>query len=327
MRKLLLGLAGAAVFAAAPATAETYNLTVAGASPSGLWSLLGAGIDRAVKAEFPGSSITYQTSGGGLANVGLVTRGKVQMAIGADAELKLAVEGKPPFKKPVTTLRAIAYMYDWAPQHLILSKSFADKYGIKTLDDIKAKKAPVRVAVNKRGNIVSAIGLQLMKASGITAKDIESWGGKVIYAASREQGDLMTNHRIDMINNSLFVRHSSLRKIEQSMDIVLIGASEDAIAKVSKEAGVAPYTIKAGSYKNQSAAVRTVTVGAGLFVDAKMDDKTAYDITRAMLDKIDQIRGVHKSMAALTPQLMASFKVIPYHPGAIKAYREKGLMK
>jgi TRAP transporter TAXI family solute receptor len=327
MRKLLLGLAGAIVFAAAPATAETYNLTVAGASPSGLWSLLGAGIDRAVKAEFPGSSITYQTSGGGLANVGLVTRGKVQMAIGADAELKLAVEGKKPFKKPVKSLRAIAYMYNWAPQHLILSKSFADKYGIKTLADIKAKKAPVRVAVNKRGNIVSAVGLQLMAASGITVADLKKWGGKVIYAASREQGDLMTNHRIDMINNSLFIGHSSLRKIAQSMPIVLISAPENAIAKVSKEAGVAPYTIKAGSYKGQTADVRTVTVGAGVFVDAKMDDKTAYDITRAMLDHIDQIRGVHKAMKALTPQVMASFKVIPYHPGAIKAYREKGLMK
>ena len=56
------------------AAAQSYNMTVAGASPGGLWSLLGAGLDSAMKAEFPGSTVTYQTSGGGLANVAVLQR-------------------------------------------------------------------------------------------------------------------------------------------------------------------------------------------------------------------------------------------------------------
>ena len=52
--------------------AESYNLTVAGASPGGLWSLLGAGLDSALKAEYPDSTVTYQTSGGGIANVTII---------------------------------------------------------------------------------------------------------------------------------------------------------------------------------------------------------------------------------------------------------------
>jgi hypothetical protein len=42
---------------------------------------------------------------------------------------------------------------------------------------------------------------------------------------------------------------------------------------------------------------------------------------------IDKMKGVHKSMQALTPELMASVKVVPYHPGAARAYKEAGLMK
>ena len=47
-----------------------------GASPGGLWSLLGAGVDQAMKAAYPGSVVTYQTSGGGFANVGLLSQKK-----------------------------------------------------------------------------------------------------------------------------------------------------------------------------------------------------------------------------------------------------------
>ena len=61
--------AGLALGLALPAQAQTVNESVCGASPGGLWSLVGAGLDAAVKAEAPGSTITYQTSSGGLANV------------------------------------------------------------------------------------------------------------------------------------------------------------------------------------------------------------------------------------------------------------------
>src|SRR3990167_5042074 len=54
------------------ASAQTYKMTLSGASPSGLWTVLGVGIDGAVKTSYPGSSVTYQTSGAGLANIALV---------------------------------------------------------------------------------------------------------------------------------------------------------------------------------------------------------------------------------------------------------------
>ena len=58
-RSILSGIAGGIALAAAavaPASAQTYNLTLCGASPGGLWSLLGAGIDAAVKKAHAGST-------------------------------------------------------------------------------------------------------------------------------------------------------------------------------------------------------------------------------------------------------------------------------
>jgi|GEM_PF-5536965 len=81
IKSTLAGAAALLLASAATASAQTYNLTLCGASPGGLWSLLGAGIDAAVKKSFPGSTITYQTSGGGLANVGLLDKGTCDLAI------------------------------------------------------------------------------------------------------------------------------------------------------------------------------------------------------------------------------------------------------
>ena len=78
------------------AKAQKYNLTLSGASPGGLWSRIGGGIDAAIAKAYPGSTVTYQTSSGGLANVPLVSRGKVPMGLATDGELNAAVKGAKP---------------------------------------------------------------------------------------------------------------------------------------------------------------------------------------------------------------------------------------
>ena len=50
---------------ALPVQADSFgvqNLTVSGASPGGLWSALGVGLDKVINKAYPGSTITYQTS-------------------------------------------------------------------------------------------------------------------------------------------------------------------------------------------------------------------------------------------------------------------------
>ena len=79
MKRRLFALALAMGLAATAAQAQTYNLTLTGASPGGLWSRIGGGVDAAIAAAYPGSTITYQTSSGGLANIPMVAGGKVPL--------------------------------------------------------------------------------------------------------------------------------------------------------------------------------------------------------------------------------------------------------
>lgn len=322
---LAVSLTAAALLQMPTVQAESYEMTVAGASPGGLWSLLGAGLDSSVRAAYPDSKITYQTSGGGIANIGQLDRNQADLAIVHDAELLLAKKGESPFREPIDSIRVLSYLYTWAPMQALVRNSFAEEYGIHTLEDIAKVKPPITIAINKRGNIASNVAVEMLNAIGVTEKDIESWGGKVIYAASGEQVSLITDRRADLMINSLFVRHSSIQQAANSVELTLLSMDPATVEAVNKVSGTIPFVIPEGTYEWSPGKVDTPSLGATLAVRADMDDQKAYNLTKAIFENYQQIAGVHPAMKALTPEVMASVTVVPYHPGALKYLEEAGL--
>ncbi|MCX7560636.1 TAXI family TRAP transporter solute-binding subunit [Sulfitobacter sp. F26204] len=312
---------------ALPVQAEQMNVTLAGASPGGLWTLLGAGLESALKVDEDGSSVTYQTSGGGFANAMLVSSARAELGLIHDAELKIAVAGGAPFKGPIENLRTISYLYDWAPMQFIATNQWAEENGVQSLADIAANEVPVTITINRAGNITGEVAAAMLEAVGANPEKIEAWGGAVIRAGSKEQADLLTNGRVDMFSNGVFVGHSSIRQIENAIDMRLINVPEDVRNTVGKEFSIAEFTIPAGTYENQPDDIQTLALGAVLVVSADMSEDQAYTLTKAMIDNIDSIRSVHPAMKALSTALMIRETAAPHHPGALKAYREAGLIE
>ena len=323
-RILKAALAAAALAAAVPASAQTYNLTLCGASPGGLWSLLGAGIDAAVKKSFPGSTVTYQTSGGGLANVGLLDQGNCDLAIIHDAEAKAAISGIAPFTEPVTSMKTLAQLYTWAPFQAIVNADYAEENGLTTLEDIAAKELPVQVVLNRRGNIVSGIAESILVAAGASPENIKSWGGDVTYAASAEQGDLMRDRRVDLLVNSLFVNHSSIRELSSAIDVTLLPITQETADKVIEEWDIQNFTIPNDAYDWTDGDIATVTVAAQLFVREDADPQMVTDIATALTENVAELQGVHGSMAALDVELMSAASTVDYHPAAKEVFAAAG---
>lgn len=325
-RLLVLGIACCTVFTLSTPARAQYNLTLCGASPGGLWSLLGAGVDASLKASHPGSTVTYQTSGGGFANVMQIEQRKCDLALIHDAEAKAALAGEKPFDSPVTSMKTVAVMYTWAPIQFIVNKSFADEHGLTTVEDIAAKKAPVRLLLNRRGNVASSIGESLLEAAGVSVADLESWGGSVTFAASKEQGEIMRDRRADAMLNSLFVNHRSIRQLAEAIDLTLLPIKPETAAAVTGEWSIGEYTIPADAYGWVDTDTATVTLSAQLFVREDADPQMVKDVTAALVDQIEKMQGVHKAMAPLDAELMASATAVPYHPAAAEVFKAKGLM-
>lgn len=329
MCKKLLGTiaAGAILMSSAAASGqESYNLTVSGGSPAGLWSMLGAGIDASLREDHADSVITYQTSGGGLANVAIVSAGQAELGIIHNIELRAAAAGEEPFSSPVSNLRAIAVLYDWAPMQMVITAEFADEHGIATMADIATVQPPLRIAVNQRGNMVEDTNRRILEAYGITYEDIESWGGQIVYAPGGDMVNLFNDGRIDMGGNGVFVPDRRFVQVAENMDLRLLPLDQSVIETVSSQTGADPYVIPAGGYPWQPEDVPTVALSAVLVASDAMSEDTAYDLAKAMTEHIGKIQEVHGAMANLTPDLFPTLGVIPYHAGAERYYREAGLI-
>lgn len=309
------------------AQAETVNLTLSGGNPGGLWSLLGAGIDRAAKQADAASVITYQATGGGFANIGLLEGKRTDLGLAHDAEVKIALAGGEPFKGPIENMRAVGYMYNWAPMHFFLRKSIADEYNIKSLADLVASGAPIRIGVNRPGNITSNVALFMLDQVGATETEITGNGGSIVRAGANDQADLLSDGRIDMVTNGVFVLHSSFRAIDENNEVVVLSIPQDVIEATNAEFGTSPFVIPGGSYSKQPDDVDTIALGALLVTHDGTDENTVYNLTKSMVDHMEEIRAVHGSMKQLTPELFANQSVLPFHPGAERALKEAGLIK
>ncbi len=335
MSKLLKCLALTAGLLAALGTAQAqtkYNLTLSGASPGGLWSRIGGGVDAAIAAAYPGSTVTYQTSSGGLANIQLVSKGSVPMGMATDGELSAAYTGQKPFKAPIRNVRVLFRAY--APSarfqatHLLLNPDFAKKHGIKSFSDIVKNKIPVRVAINRRGNLDSDVSRVIMEELGATIKDIEDWGGQVVHAASREIVSLMLDRRIDLANFGIAYNHPRIREIAQGITPVLLDVPKAVAAKVAKQFGGEPCVFGKGEYKFSQQAINSVCIGAVIVASENMNEKQAYDITKALLTQIEKFKTAHRLIKKhTTPQSLAQPAIVPFHPGSARYLKEAGLLK
>lgn len=331
MRKAMLAVLLATVAAATPAAAQTYNLTVAGYSPGGLISTIGAGVDAALAAAYPGSTVTYQTSSGGLANAMLLDEDKVPIAFIADTELAVAVAGREPINKKLTNLRMLFRPY--APSsrfqatHALANKDWADEHGIVAFADIAAKKPPMRVAVNRPGNMDGDVGLGVLAAIGVSPEDIEAWGGQVVRAASREMTSLMLDRRIDVVIFGISYNHPRIREMANGVDLVMLPMDESVTTKVSSDLGAEPCSFNADEYDFLAAGSSSVCVGMSVVARDDMDDETAYNIVKGVGENIEAFKAAHRLLEqVVTMGTFSQGGQAPHHPGAEKYFKEKGLM-
>ncbi len=312
----------------ATAQEKKYNLTLAGASPGGFWALIHAATNKAFTASFPKSVITYRTTGGGFANITIVSGKKATFGLAHDAELKAAFDGTTPFRKPIRNLRAVAVVYNNVPIQVFVTKSFREKHKLTTLGDLAKVKPAVRVALNRRGNIVHHLGVKFLEVSGIKVADIEKWGGNVEYAGSRQAFNLLKDRRVDMvIGGDGFAPGRRVMEVATKLDIELLTPTDEVAQKVAKQTGTTYSVMKAGTYPFQKQDIPVVDISAAIVVNEATDKQVTYDLAKALIENIEKFKSAHKALRGFSAKTASGDFIIPYHDGALKYFREAGLRK
>jgi uncharacterized protein len=320
---LLLVVGVSSVVAQAPT--QPVNLAFATLDTGSAWYVYGATMAELLRKTLPaGSNIDVKPRSGGVGNPRLVARNETPLGLAFTVTNRWASEGKEAYTEKLENLRALVGGLDTYYLVAMASK----KLGISSVREIRDKKLPVRIYTQPVGSLGEFAGRQLLRATGIGYNEIKGWGGSTTHVGYNVIIDAFKDGRADVLFAVVTPKHPSVSEIVSSVDVEFLGLDDDT-AKALLPLGYTAATMPADTFKNQTKPVSTVGFPTVLITNKDLPEPVAYTVTKTVLENKDALVRGHGGLAAFDPQTAwKPEKVgIPLHPGAERAYREKGWMK
>lgn len=308
------------------ANKDALTVTLAGGSVGGFWSGLGQVISKSFADSYPGSAATYEP-GSGAGNIKLIDEKQVELGIVQNVEIIAANNGLPPFAKKFENLKAIGTIYHNASMQISVRKQFAEKYGVKSLADISAKKVPARIAINQQGNLNSLAAKSALEINGITDKSLKDWGGSLTWAGSAQRWDAIGSDRLDISIDFVFAPDAKVTENEVHTDLQLWSIDKKTADALKKKWDLPAYTIPKGTYEFQKEDVHTVVMSGIILVSDKVSATDQYKMAKSLVNNIKTIQALHPALKDMSPETLANTGSTPLAPGAQELYKEIGAIK
>jgi TRAP transporter TAXI family solute receptor len=334
----MLIAAAVAVAAATPALADfgdknPINATVTGATPSGYPRTMVEGLNAVVRDAYPGSSVSFKPNspGGGVL---AIAKGEADFtATATGTEIKLAIEGKFPFKESLKgKITFVMQLYDNQFVHFLMTKAWADENGIKSWDDIAKKKPKMRLAINRPDNPQVSIGgpYAVMEAHGFTIDDIKKWGGSYVLGNSAIGLEAITDGKADLFMNARNLGDSLIKDIASKRELLWIDGDMQHLQKAADAFDFKAGMVKAGTYPFMEKDYPTVVQWVALLAGKHVSDEVVYKYVKAIAEneaRVHAIGGSLKTGFAVSKMATNPARNLAYHPGALRYYKEKGMVK
>jgi hypothetical protein len=320
---LVLVVGVSAVVAQAPA--QPVNLAFATLDTGSAWYVYGATMAELLRKTLPaGSNIDVKPRSGGVGNPRLVAKNETPLGLAFTVTNRWAAEGKEAYSEKLDNLRGLVGGLDTYYLVAMATK----KLGISSVREIRDKKLPVKIYTQPVGSLGEFAGRQLLRAVGLSYADVKSAGGSTQHVGYNVIIDAFKDGRADMLIAVVTPKHPSVSEIVSAVDVEFLGLDTDT-AKALLPLGYTAATMPAETFKNQVKPVGTVGFPTVLITNTELPEPVAYTVTKTVVENKDALVRAHGGLAAFDPQTAwQPEKVgIPLHPGAERAYREKGWMK
>ncbi len=312
---LATGILSAA--AMSPAVADTKFISVGTGGQTGVYYVVGQSICKMVNRGTKDHNLRCNapSTGGSIANINEIKAGNSEMGVAQSDWQYHALNGTSKFEDsgPFPKLRSVFSVHG-EPLALVAR---ADS-GIKHLNDLPGK----RVNIGSPGSGQRGTMEVIMEAKGWT-KETFSLAGEL---KSSEHGQALCDNKIDAFVLTTGHPNASIKESAATCDVKVVpvegGPIDDLVAKF-------PYyaysPIPGGTYTGTDEDVKTFGPKATFVTSADVDEKTVYELTKAVFDNLDRFKRLNPAFATLTPEGMINDGLsAPIHPGAAKYYDEKG---
>ena len=315
MKKILaLLLAVVLVFSLCACGKSAARLTYATGGTSGTYYGFSGVIANVLNEKLKDTmNITVESTGASKANVQMVDAGDADIAIVQNDVMYYAYTGTDLFAggDPITSFSAVASCY---PEYVqVLAKS-----DITSIDQLRGK----NVSVGDAGSGTEFNAKQILAAYGISFDDI-----KVSNQSFADSADSLKNGTIDAAFVVAGYPTTAVTELATSFNFNLLPVDADHAAALQADYGFYYYgVIPGGTYAPVADDVPAVAVMATIIASNKLSEDVVYAFVKGLFDYKDDITAGHAKGAELDLNTAVSGVSIPWHDGAVKFYKEKGLM-
>ncbi|HET7728784.1 MAG TPA: TAXI family TRAP transporter solute-binding subunit [Usitatibacter sp.] len=300
----------------AGAQEKKARISIGTGGTGGVYYPLGGGLAALLSKHVPGVEATAEVTAGSIANLQLIGGGRSEMGFTMADSAWDAYNGLDKFSGKKVALRTLCVFYP-NRMHVVT----VEGKGISKFSDLKGK----RVSTGAPASGTEIMAMRLIEAHGLDPnKDMTRERLSVA-----ESVNALKDGKIDALFWVGGVPTPSITDLAATpgVKIKLIDHGDGA-ENMRKKTG--PIYVKnkilANAYPGQDKDTTNVDVWNLLVVPADADEQLIYNITKTMFEKKEELVKVHKDASFLDlANQTTNASPIPFHPGALRYFKERGL--
>jgi uncharacterized protein len=290
-------------------------LSIATGGSGGVYYPYGGGLAKVLNDGLPDVRATAEVTAASVDNLKLIRDARADIAFTLADTLADAVAGRGAFDgRPVPAV-SLAVLYSNYTQIVTLASS-----GIRRVADLRGR----TLSTGSPGSGTEVTAIRLLAAAGIDPEhDVRRQGLGV-----SESADALKDGKIDAFFWSGGLPTAAIQDLSHTPGITIrMVPSADLIPALRRDHGDLYFELQMppGAYPGVDAAVPVVGVANVLVVNRAMPDALAYDITRLLFERQQELASIHPEARNLSLATAVKGSPAPFHPGAARWYREKGV--
>lgn len=299
---------------------EVKFIKIGVSSAGGDWFRAGAKFSIMVPAALPEVSATTLI-GGGVVNVSRVGKGEAQIAFALTPSPEEGYHGRGTFKEAYKNVRLVASNLG---RTVTIALFVLKDSPIKTLADLKGK----RIVPGDRGWGTTVLAEAVMAAVGMTPEKFKAEGGTISYTSITDRSKALQDRNLDAIFIPAQVAYPDLMVVQQAIGLRAIPLPADVVERtVSTVPGAVKGKVPKGLYGVVGDEYHSPGFLQQLIADSNLSDELVYRLTKLWWERIKEIHEIAPSLDQADVKLAMEGATIPFHPGALRYYKEIGIAR
>jgi hypothetical protein len=289
-------------------------LSIATGGTGGVYYPYGGAIAKVISEHLPDTEATAEVTAASVDNLKFLRDGKADIAFTLADTLADAIKGREAFEGKTVPVRALAVLYSNYTHIVTLTSN-----RIANLGDLKGKS----VSTGSPGSGSEVIAFRLLEAAGLNHDtDVRRQGLGVSQSV-----DALKDGKVQAFFWSGGLPTAAILDLSHTPGMTIQMLSSDAyIPALQRTYGEQLYsrlTVPAATYPGLTSDVPVVGVANVLVVNESMPEPLAFDITRLLFENQSELVAIHPEAKNLSLQSATKGSAAPFHPGAVRYYREQ----